>query len=242
MIIELKEKFNIVDYKKNIAGEEKEKVSFFFKGEVIKNKKVLFLDLEFSQNKVIYEMGGFVIDNGKLKESFFNEYSLPYGEKIWNFDTSRYSYANKLNVGKSIFSKSDTDKLMALIDSVDYVVMHNYVAELTCIHKLLFKNKIYNKNNIGFFNEGKVICTNYTFNNKYFKSLGVIEKCSNSEISKVLGWEVTDGAEFIQCKNISINITFKIKKPKEVVSELHNSYFDSAVTLTNLFSLYFLKS
>lgn len=241
MLESLKNKFDLKKYKSIMRGSEIEKVSFFFKDglEEMKNKKILFLDLEFSQKRTIYELGGFIFNAGKIENHFYKEYSLPYGEKVWDFDKNMYVFATNINKGKPKFEKDDLDFLMNSIDSVDYIVIHNYVAELTCIHKLLFKDKEYNKHNVPFFNEGKVICTNYTFNNKYFKNLS-LDKFNNSEVSKNLGWEVIEDSESIYCLHNKLDIKFKIKKPIEVVGKLHNSYYDSAITLTNFYSLMFL--
>lgn len=241
MLKELKDNFNIKDYVRIIKGSEIEKVSFFFKDNIeeMKTKKIFFLDLEFSQNRIIFEVGGFIYDNGKITEHIYNEYSLPVGEKVWDFNLSRYLDGGHINSHKSVFSDIDRDTLLKIIEDVDYIVIHNYVAELTCFHKLLFKGIKYNKNDIDFFKEGKVICTNYSFNNKYFKNKQM-KSFSNAEVSKQLGWNVIEDIEVIYFEHKELDIRFKIKKPIEVVGKLHNSYYDSAITLTNFYSLIYL--
>jgi len=208
------------------------KVSYFLKGN-IRNKKILFIDMEFSKNKEIYEIGGFVIEERKVIDYIFREYSISKGEPIWDFDNKRFVEKN-INRGKKKFLKKDKDWLFTLINSVDYVVMHNYVAEAQCLFKLEYPNEKYNINKVIGFAEGKFICTNYTFNNKYFKDLNY-KDFTNSGISKAFGWKIKSKKNKYIIKSSS-GPYFEIDKPKNVESKIHNSFYDSVITLTNYIS------
>jgi len=227
-------KINIEKFKKMIGIKTNiHKVSFFHKEDIEKmnEKRILFLDLEFSKNKYIYEIGGFIIEKNKIVELIFKEYSLPNKEEVWDFQKNSF-VVSKLNEDKPIFDEKEW--FFKLLDSVDYIVVHNYVAEAQCIFKLLYPLEKYDITKINYFNDLKIICTNYSFSNKYFKSKGMTD-FKNSEISKYFGWEIMDTEDKLILKNKEIK--FCIKKPKSMKSELHNSFYDSAITLTNFISL-----
>lgn len=234
MLKNIKNNFNLLDYKKTIGTKTNiHKVSYFFKDDLLNlhSKKLLIFDLEFSMNKFIFELGGLIIENGKIKETFFYEYKLPFGEPYWSFNSNCF-ISTPLNTNKPLFSLKDSDWLLSIIEDVEYVVVHNYTAEAQCLAKL--KNKPYNALNCSILQNNKFICTNYSFKNKYFKNFG-IEKTSNSDLSNIFGWKIEDKENKYNIKNNEIN--FFVKKPKGVESKLHNSFYDSVITLTNLISL-----
>jgi hypothetical protein len=234
MIKSIKKKFSLKDYKKTIGVKSNiHKVSYFFKKDLneLHNKRLLIIDFEFSMNKIICEVGGLIIENMKVKESIFKEYKLPEGEPYWSFEASSF-ITDPFNQDKELFSDKDKEWLFKLIDSVDYIVVHNYVAEAQCI--ALLKGISYNAANCNLIQDKKFICTCYSFKNKYFKEIG-IEKTNNNHISEYFGWSIENKKDHY--KVINGNLFFKVNKPKGVVSKLHNSYYDSVITLTNLISL-----
>ena len=237
MISKYNSKFDLTSYK-NLVGTKTNinKVSYFFKKDLssISSKKILFLDFEFSMNKIIFEYGGFILNNNKVETLLFKEFSLPEDEPYWDFNQNCF-VSWPLNEDKELFSDKDRDYLFSIIESVDYVVVHNYVAEAQCLLKLMFPTEKYNIKNCNVFTQDKFICTSYSFKNKYFKSLGM-EIFTNSSVSDFFGWELKDKTNKIIVKNKSINISFKIDKPSGTKSKLHNSFYDSVVTLTNFLS------
>lgn len=238
MLTEIKEKFNIDQYKSTIGKKTNiHKVSYFFKKDIkdLHTKKILFLDFEFSMNKFIFEVGGFILNKGVLEETIFEEYSLPANEPVWSFEQNKF-VIQKTNTKKQLFSKLDAIGLKSIISRVDYVVAHNYVAEAQCLFKIDYPNEKYDVNKVEIFNSDKIICTNYSFNNGYFKKFGITE-CSNSKISETMGWNITDIGDSYLIKNELLSVSFKMKKPIGVESKLHNSFYDSIITLTNFFSL-----
>ena len=238
MINKIKENFNIEQYKLMIGKKSNiHKVSYFFKKDIkdLHTKKILFLDFEFSMNKFIFEVGGFILNKGALEETIFEEYSLPLNEPVWSFEQNKF-VVQKINPRKQLFSKLDAMGLKSIINRVDYVVAHNYVAEAQCLFKMDYPNEKYDINKVDIFNSDKIICTNYSFKNNYFKGLGVSE-CSNSKISEAMGWKVIDSGDSYLIKNDLLSVNFKMKKPAGVESKLHNSFYDSIITLTNFFSL-----
>lgn len=238
MIANIKDKFNLNSYQYTIGRKTNiHKVSYFFKNDIseIHSKRILFLDFEFSMNKIICEVGGFILNNNKLEEVIFKEYALPQGEPYWSFEKSCF-INDPFNIDKPLFSEQDKNWLFNLVDSVDYVIVHNYVAEAQCFFKLAFPGDKYDIKRCSIFTQDKFICTSYSFKNKYFKSLGM-EKFSNSEVSEFFGWKVKDKGSDLLIKNKDLDIKFKLPKPKEVESQLHNSYYDSVITLTNFMSM-----
>lgn len=227
-------KINIKEYKEIIGKKTNiHKVSYFFKKDVkdLFSKKILLLDLEFSKNYHIFEVGAIILEKGNITNTLFKKYKLPKNESYWDFETN--SFTNKeINKNKKEFSKKDGKELLELIESVDYIVVHNYTAEAQCIAKI--KNKEYKAETCDILQEEKFICTNYSFKNKYFKEKG-IEKTSNSEISNYFGWKIKDKEKEYILKNGKEKI--KIEKPKGVKSELHNSFYDVVITLSNFISL-----
>lgn len=238
MIEKIRKEFNIEEYKKVIGKKTNiHKVSYFCKEDLkeINSKKILIFDLEFSMNKIIFEMGGLVLEKGKLKETFFKEYKLPEGEPYWCFKSGGF-ITEAINKKEKEFSKKDAEWLLEKIEEVDYVVVHNYSAEAQCLAKM--KKKEYKAEECELLQNKKFICTNYSFKNKYFKEKG-IENTSNNEISKYFGWSVKEIEEEYVIRNKETK--FKIKKPKGVKSELHNSFYDTVITLTNLITLSRIK-
>ncbi len=232
-------KFNLLSYKNMIGTKTNiHKVSYFFKKDLpsLSSKKILFLDFEFSMNKIIFEYGGFVLNNNKIETLLFKEFSLPNDEPYWDFNQDCF-VSLPLNKDKKLFNDMDRDYLFSIIESVDYVVVHNYVAEAQCLLKLIFPTEKYNINNCRVFSQNKFICTNYSFKNKYFKSLGM-ETFSNSSISNFFKWELKDKPDKIIVNNKSLDISFKVNKPSGSKSKLHNSFYDSVITLTNFISLH----
>lgn len=235
MIKKLKEQYHPTDYAKVIGTKTNiHKVSYFLKEDVqtLHKKRILIIDLEFSMNKHIFEIGGIVLNNEKVEQLIFKEYSLPKGEPYFSFEKNGF-ITTPINKGKSLFK--DKDWLFSLLESVDYIVVHNYPAEAQCFFKLLFPNHPYDINKIKYFNEHKIICTNYSFKNKYFTNQGM-EKFSNSDLASNFGWKFIDMGNKYKVVNKVLNVEFEVDKPKNVVSALHNSFFDSLITLTNFIS------
>lgn len=234
MLNTYKNKFDLNDYKKAVGVKSNiHKVSYFFKDDIVDlhSKRILIFDLEFSMNKTIFEIGGLILNGSKVEDTFFKEYKLPYGEPYWCFKKNSF-ITTPLNMTKKEFSSKDTRWLMDLIDSVDYVMVHNYVAEAQCLAKL--NNQPYSALTCELLQNKKFICTNYSFKNKYFKSQGLTET-SNGPISEFFGWDITSKDDKYIIKNKGVN--FYIDKPDGVKSVLHNSFYDSVVTLTNFMSL-----
>lgn len=234
MLNRYKENFDLAKYKKAVGVKSNiHKVSYYFKDDVeeLHSKRILVFDLEFSMNKHIFEVGGLILNNSKVEETFFKEFSLPIGEPYWCFDSNAFTIA-PLNIDKDLFSNQDKDWLLELIDSVDYVVVHNYVAEAQCIEKL--NNNNYSALTCELLQNKKFICTNYSFKNKYFKQQG-ITNTTNSAISEFFGWSIENQDYKYVVKNNDIK--FSVDRPKGVESILHNSFYDSVVTLTNFISL-----
>jgi hypothetical protein len=235
MINKLQRQYSSQDYFKTVGTKTNiHKVSYFFKEDrdVLHKKRILFIDLEFSMNKYIFELGGLVLNNGKVEEIIFKEYSLPKNEPYFSFEHNGF-IDTPINKNKPLFSESKW--LFNLLDSVDYIVVHNYPAEAQCFLKLLFPKAAYDIERLSIFNQNKIICTSYSFKNNYFKKLG-LEKFSNSELSKTLGWSFTEKSSSYLITNLSLNMSFEIKKPANVVSKLHNSFFDILITFTNFIS------
>jgi len=243
LIKKVKEHFDLKTYKYDVGTKTNiHKVSFFFKNytrDSLKDKKILFLDFEFSKEYNIYEMGGLILQNNKIIKTFFKEFKLPDDNSIFSFDKKRY-YPLSNNYNKNRI-KLNSSKILELVDSVDIVVCHNYVAEIKCLLKLRFPNRDYNSNNCELIKTGKIICTNYSFCNKYFKGEFNLSEFSNSNISKRMGWTVDLKSKHIFVKNKKLDIDFKVRPPEAFFSaennDLHNSFFDSVVTLSNFLSL-----
>ena len=219
------------------------KVSYFYNNQDFTDKKILFLDFEFSKEYNIYEIGGLILENGKITKKIFKEFQLPLDNSIFNFNTKRMIPVNKsFNKGKD---KLKAQKILDLVDSVDYVVCHNYVAEIKCILKLRFPDLPYDASNCDLIRDRKVICTNYSFSNKYFKSNFDLCDFSNSGVSNRLNWKVKLVGKDIVIENRAIDKKFRIKPPKSFFNasnqNLHNSFYDSVVTLTNFLSCKYIE-
>lgn len=243
MIRRVKANFDLSTYKYEVGTKTNiHKVSFFFKNytrESLTGKKILFLDFEFSKEYNIYEMGGLILQDNKIIKTFFKEYKLPIGDSIFSFETKRHHpLPRNFNKNRIVLNK---EKLFKLVDSSDIIVCHNYVAEIKCLLALRYPDKEYNFNNCQLIKQGKIVCTNYSFSNKYFKGQFNISEFSNSNISKKMGWTVELKSKHINVKNNKLDIDFKVKAPDTFFSSenknIHNSFFDSVVTLSNFLSL-----
>jgi hypothetical protein len=243
LIRNVRTNFDLSTYKYDVGTNTNiHKVSFFFKNytrESLVGKKILFLDFEFSKEYNIYEMGGLILQDNKIIKTFFKEFTLPSGDNIFSFETKRhYPISNKFNKNRIKLNKK---KLFNLVNSSDIIVCHNYVAEIKCLLALRYPDKEYNVNNCELIKQGKIVCTNYSFSNKYFKNHFNITEFSNSNISKKMGWLVELKSNKVSVKNKKLDIDFSVKAPKSFFSaenkNLHNSFFDSVVTLSNFLSL-----
>ena len=244
MLKKIKKEYCQTNYK-FLVGEKSNihKVSYFYNNYNFENKKILFLDFEFSREYNIYEVGGLILENGKITKKIFKEFKLPLSNSIFNFDTKRMDpVTNSFNKGKE---ELNPQKILDLVESVDYVVCHNYVAEMKCILKLRFPDLDYDISNCDMMRNKKVICTNYSFSNKYFKNEFNLCDFSNSGISNRLNWKVSLKDKEIIIKNKAIDKNFKIIPPKSFFKaknkNLHNSFYDSVVTLTNFLSCKYIK-
>ena len=243
-----------IDIKKyrNLIGKNTQihKVSYFFKDNLknIDKKTVLIVDFEFSKNHNINEITIIKIKNRKITSIWFEEFKLPLNDQIFSFETNFYkNITKKFNEGKNDFTDEVKNKLLNEVDKCDFFVAHNYVAELQCLFKLIYPNEKYDVNKLEVFTKNKVICTNKSFNNKYFKSSGFFKNgFKNDDVSKSLGWEVNyidEKDKYFNIKNKELGINFNITKlPINFLNSktnigLHNSLFDTIVTLTNYMSL-----
>lgn len=243
MIRKVRENFDLKTYKYDVGTKSNiHKVSFFFKNytkESLAGKKILFLDFEFSKEYNIYEMGGLILQDNKITKTFFKEFKIPDSDSIFSFKIKRHlPISNIFNKNRLKLNK---EKLFKLVDSADIVVCHNYVAEIKCLLALRFPDLDYNFNNCELVKTGKVVCTNYSFANKYFKGEFNISEFSNSNISKKMGWTVELKSKNIKVKNTKLDTDFTVRAPDAFFSaenkDLHNSFFDSVVTLSNFLSL-----
>ena len=121
------------------------KVSYFYNNHDFKDKKILFLDFEFSKEYNIYEMGGLILENNKIIKKIFKEFKLPLDNHIFSFEDRRMHPVEKdFNKGKE---ELIPQKILDLVNSVDFVVCHNYVAEVKCLLKLRYPHLEYNVKN-----------------------------------------------------------------------------------------------
>jgi len=244
MLKKIKKDYCLDNYKFLIGNKSNiHKVSYFYNNQNFKNKKILFLDFEFSKEYNIYEMGGLILQDGKIIKKIFKEFQLPMDNSIFNFDTKRMiPVTKKFNKGKD---KLKPKKILDLVDSVDYIVCHNYVAEVKCILKLKFPDLPYNVKNCDLMDNNKIICTNYSFSNKYFKDNFNLCDFSNSGISNRLNWKVNLIGKEIIVENKAIDKKFSITPPKSFFKasnqNIHNSFYDSVITLTNFLSCRYIE-
>jgi hypothetical protein len=244
-------KINIKKYKQLIGtGNQIHKVSYFFKKtEDIKDKKFLIVDFEFSSSYNIYELSILFVKNNKITDIWFEEFKLPSNDKIFDFNLKRpVKIKPSFNKDRNVFTNEKQQKLLNLIDEYDFFVAHNYVAEAQCLFKLLFPNQKYNVDKLNFYKEDKFICTNKSFNNKYFKEFEIFSQgFSNENVSKSLGWEVSYKDKSFIVKNHSNNIDFIINKlPSSFFTSkanvgIHNSLYDTIITYTTFLSLLSFK-
>jgi hypothetical protein len=222
-------------------------VSYFNKGIDLKDKEVVLADFEFSSNYNIFELTIIVVKNNKFKEIWFEEFALDLDDTIFNLDTLRKNkVTSSFNKNKIKMDSTHINKLFNIIDTCDYFVAHNFVAELQCIYKLIYPNSKYDVKKLDLYNQGKVICTNKTFNNKYFKELNIFDNgFSNEAVSNFFGWKVEYNYEkkIFEINNHINKSSFVIKKLPNSFYEseskigLHNSLFDTIITLTTFISL-----
>jgi len=244
MLKKIKKDYDLSNYKYYVGNKSNiHKVSYFYNDNDFTDKKILFLDFEFSKEYNIYEMGGFIIENNKIIKRIFKEFKLPLSNSIFNFSTKRQDpVKNSFNKGKE---KLNPQKIIDLVDSVDYIVCHNYVAEVKCILKLKYPDLNYDAKNCKSIDSRKIICTNYTFCNKYFKNEFDLCDFSNSGISNRLNWEVKLKGKEIIVENKKINKKFTVTPPKSFFNasnqNVHNSFYDSVITLTNFLSCKYIE-
>ena len=244
MLKKIKKEYCSQNYKFSVGEKNNiHKVSYFYNDNNFVGKKILFLDFEFSKEYNIYEMGGLILQDGKIIKKIFKEFKLPTNNSIFNFKTKRMNpVTSKFNKGKLTLNPQ---KIIDLVENVDYVVCHNYVAEIKCILKLKYPDLSYDATNCNLMETRKVICTNYSFSNKYFKSEFDLCDFSNSGISNRLNWKVKLKGKEILVENKAIDKKFKINPPKSFFNaanqDLHNSFYDSVVTLTNFLSCKYIE-
>lgn len=246
MLNKIKKDFQLEEYKKTIGNKTKiHKVSLYFKEfDKLDKSKVLLVDFEFSKNLNIYEITIITIQNNKIVDSWFEEFKIPSDDMLWDFKLEKNVFPSKeFNKNRSEFTDEVKKKLINILNSSDYIVCHNYVAELRCIHSILYPYRKYEAENLELFNTDKIICTNFTFNNKYFQKYN-FPKFTNSSVSEFLGWNINKEGDYFRLNNKNINIDFKLKMSESFLlngkGEIHNSYYDTLITLTNFLSLKYI--
>lgn len=250
-MIKMKQEFDQDILKKLFNKKSKAiNVSFFHKFNSkndLKGKKFTVVDFEFSTDYQIFEMAFFDIIDGVVSNHYFKEIQLPIGSTYYNIEQKCIINVDKsFNKGKDKLTSEIKKYIIDRMENCDYLVAHNYVAELQCYMKIKYPNRKYNSLEIPMFIENKVICTSYSFNKKYFNLISA----GNGEVSNHFGWIVSINEE---SDKLIFKLTHKVSKfsssyhvDKIVFSKknasYHNAMFDIFVTLTNLKTLgYFLK-
>jgi DNA polymerase III epsilon subunit-like protein len=235
-------------YLKQIGNKtQTSKVSLFNKhisNSELDKKRVLILDFEYSKNYKIYEIGAIVIENRNVVETWFEEFSLPIGEPYFNFKQKYYEPVTEFfNFGKREILDSDLDRLFKLLKESDFIVAHNFTSEMMVIHNILYPNMKYSVENLEIYKNGKIICTNRSFNNRYFKNMEIFDSFSNLDVSKQFGWDISVVSKGLLISNSFLNTRFIFSKIPENIKnlKLHNAFYDSVVTLTNLLSLKYMQ-
>jgi hypothetical protein len=235
MIYKLEKKYNQNRYRSTIGTKTNiHKVSYFFKEKDLHLKKILVLDFEFSKEYNVYEFGAILLNKGKVERTFYEEYKIPKDDLLFSFETKRFVYQPE-NFNKNR-KDLNPEWFKELINSVDYIVCHNYVAEMQCFHKM-FKNQKYSAATCDLLNSGKVICTNYTLNNKFFKT--DFNSFSNSNVSEAFGFKLDIKEKRIFCLHEELGFSLEIPNKffKAENKNLHNSFYDAVITLTNFLVL-----
>jgi DNA polymerase III epsilon subunit-like protein len=245
---EIRESFDREKFLKEVGVKtQTHKVSFFhkdFTNEEFDKSRVLILDFEHSKSHQIYEIGLIVLENKKIVESWFEEFQLELSDYYFDFDRKRMvEVSPDFNFEKQKLEPHHLQKLFSLIESSDFIIAHNFTAEMQILHKILYPNLKFNVSNLSIYNDEKVICTKRSFDNKYFKKMNIFEGFSNSKISEDFGWSVQFEDNQFVFKNHILNIGFPFSNyPKNISNvKLHNAFYDTLVTLTNYLSLKYLN-
>jgi len=242
-------KIDIARFKKDIGIKTQiHKVAHFFKDNTdLTDKNIIIADFEFTTQYNIHEVTVIKVKNDKIIDIWFEEFKVPPSDTIFDFKVKRPTrLPSGFNSDKNEFTKEKQTKLIEVIEKADFFVAHNYVAEMQCIHKLKFPGSKYDVANIDIFNQGQIICTNKSFNNKYFKQLDIFKNgFSNENVSDALGWNVEYKKEdkmFLLTnkrtgQSIKVdNLPDNFLKSKTSVG-IHNSLFDTLITYTSFLSL-----
>lgn len=173
MLKTVKKSFNQDDVKKLFSKTSKAiNVSFFHKFESksdLKGKKFTVVDFEFSTDYQIFEMAFFDVIDGVVSNHVFKEFKLPLGTTYFDIDKNRPVRVNQaFNKGKETLTPALKKYIIERMENCDYLVAHNYVAELQCYMKLKYPTQKYNSDKISMYLDGKVICTRYSFHQKIF--------------------------------------------------------------------------
>jgi len=243
------DKIDITRFKKDIGVKTQiHKVAHFSKENMdLLGKNIIIADFEFTTQYNIYEITVMKVKNGKIIDIWYEEFKVPPSDTIFDFNVKRpVRLPGGFNSNKNEFTKEKRDKLISVIEESDFFVAHNYVAEMQCIHKLKFPELKYDVLNIELYNQGKIICTNKSFNNKHFKQLDIFNNgFSNENVSNSLGWDIEYKKEdklFILSNNRT-GISIKVDKlPESFIKSktsvgIHNSLFDTLITYTSFLSL-----
>lgn len=247
MILKIKENFNREDLLKKFSKGKTQQVSFFHKFdnyEDLKDKKFTFVDFEFSVDYQIYEMAVFDVVNEEIVNYNFLEFKMPIGTKYFDPNQKFMKIVNeKFNQNKIELTEDYIQYIIDIFEKTDYLVSHNYIAELQCYNRLKFNNnEKYDTNNFEIFNNGKVICTKCSFPKKYFENFGV-KSLSNGELSTQFSWNVNliknNGLNFtVSNDKLEFNEEFKfnnINLDEDI--HYHNALYDIVVTYTNFLTL-----
>ena len=224
------------------------KVAHFFKDELdLKGKNVVIADFEFTTQYNIFEITVMNVVDGKITNIWFEEFKVPLSDTVFDFRTKRAVRLTKgFNKDKNEFTDSKKKKLLSVIEEADFFVAHNYIAEMQCIHKLKFPGLKYDITSHDIFNDSKIICTNKSFNNKYFKKLDIFDNgFSNENVSSSLGWEIkyNQSKKTFVLDNKRTAVSIKVDKlPDNFLKSktnvgIHNSLFDTLITYTSFLSL-----
>ncbi len=228
-------------------------VSFFHKFKKysdLKGKKFTVVDFEFSTDQQIFEMAFFDVIDGKISNYAFKEFQLPVGTLYFNIELNRIVRSGKsFNIGKDILTDKMKQYIIHRMENCDYLVTHNYTAELQCYMKIKYPSQKYSTDKIKMYQENKIICTRYSFNKKYFSNKHFLQSQANGAISTFMNWgikiENKNSTELnfkIQNKNPRLNENHIVKKKvfSKEKATYHNAMYDIFITLTNLKSLEFL--
>ena len=212
----------------------------------LKGKKLTVIDFEFSTKYSIFEVAIFDVIDGIISNIYFKEYQLPLGETYFDINRGHpIKVTNSFNQGKSQFTDKEKIYILSRMENTDYLVSHNYIAEMQCYMKLKFPNAKYDSNKIDIFKNNKIICTRYSFHQKYFTKL---PDYKNGTVSDFFNWKVKiteskDSLNFNILNNgLDILETTQVSKDifNKKTASYHNALFDIFVTYTNLRSLIYM--